>query len=119
MMKPLSRIQFWRQNDNGNDLNQTDILATMNIKIRVPLSLHKLTGNKTELECQGDTVEQLLANLNNQFPGIIEILYDEEGRIRPSFNVFVNGKSVRFLKNEKIFLKDGDEVLLMQLVAGG
>jgi molybdopterin synthase sulfur carrier subunit len=91
----------------------------MNIKVRVPLSLHKFTGNKTDFECQGETVEKLLTNMNCQYPGIKEILYDEEGSLRPPFSVFVNGKSVRFLKNEEILLKDGDEILIMQLVAGG
>lgn len=91
----------------------------MNIKVRVPLSLHKLTGNKTEFECQGDTVEELLTNLNSQYPGIREILYDEEGRIRPSFSLFVNGRIIKLLKKEKIPLKDGDEILIMQLIAGG
>jgi len=91
----------------------------MNTKVRVPLSLHKLTGNKTEFECQGDTVEELLANLNSQYPGIKEILFDEEGRITHSFSLFVNGRLVRFSKNEKILLKDGDEIFIMQLVAGG
>lgn len=91
----------------------------MNIKVRVPLSLHKLTGNKTEFECQGDTIEELLTNLNSQYPGIREILYDEEGRIRPSFSLFVNGRIIKLLKKEKIPLKDGDEILIMQLIAGG
>jgi len=91
----------------------------MNTKVRVPLSLHKLTGNKTEFECQGDTVEELLANLNSQYPGLREIIFDEEGRINNSFSLFVNGRIVRLLKNEKILLKDRDEILIMQLVAGG
>lgn len=91
----------------------------MNIKVRVPLSLHKLTGNKTEFECQGDTVEELFANLNSQYPGIIEILFDKGGRIRPPFSLFVNSTIVKFLKKKKIPLKDGDEILIMQLVAGG
>ena len=91
----------------------------MKIKVRVPLSLHKLTGNKTEFECQGNTVEELFANLNSQYPGIREILFDEEGRINNSFSLFVNGRIVRLLKNEKILLKDRDEILIMQLVAGG
>ena len=91
----------------------------MNIKVRVPLSLHKLTGNKTEFECQGDTVEELLANLNSQYNGISEILYDEEGKLRPAFSLFVNGSIVRFLKGNTITLKDGDEILIMQLIAGG
>ena len=91
----------------------------MNIKVRVPLSLHKFTGNKTDFECQGETVEKILIDLNNQYPGIKEILFDEEGRITHSFSLFVNGRLVRFSKNEKILLKDGDEIFIMQLVAGG
>ena len=91
----------------------------MTIKVKVPLSLHKLTRNKTEFECQGDTVEELLANLNSQYHGIKEMLYDEEGRIKPSFSLFVNGKIVKIIKKEKILLKDGDEILIMQLIAGG
>jgi len=91
----------------------------MKIKVRVPLSIHKLTGNKTEFECQGDTVEELFANLNSQYPAIIEILFDKEGRIRPPFSLFVNSRIVKFLKKKKIPLKDGDEILIMQLVAGG
>jgi sulfur-carrier protein len=91
----------------------------MNIKVRVPLSLHSLTGNKTEFECQGDSLEELFDNLNSEYPGIREILWDEKGRIKNSFSLFVNGRLVRLLKNEKIPLKDGDEISVMQLVAGG
>jgi molybdopterin converting factor small subunit len=91
----------------------------MKIKVRVPLSLHTLTENKSEFECQGDTLEVLFDNLNSQYPGIREILWDEKGRINNSFNLFVNGRIVRLLKNEKIPLKDGDEILIIQLVAGG
>ena len=91
----------------------------MNIKVRVPLSFQRFTGNKAEFECHGDTVEELMANLNNQYHGIKEMLYDEEGRIRPSFSLFVNGKMVRMVKKERISLKDGDEILIMQLIAGG
>ncbi len=91
----------------------------MNIKVRIPLSFHSFTRNKTEFECHGDTVEELLTNLNSQYHGIKEMLYDKEGRMRPSFSLFVNGKIVRIIRNEKILLKDGDEILIMQLIAGG
>ena len=91
----------------------------MSIKVRVPLSLHRLTENKTEFECQGDSVEELFTNLNSQYLGLREILWDEEGRINNSFSLFVNGRNVRLLKKEKILLKDGDKILIMQLIAGG
>ena len=91
----------------------------MNIKVRVPLSFEKFTGNKTEFECHGDTVEELLANLNSHYLGVKEMLFDEEGRIRTSFSLFLNGKIVRIIKEEKILLNEGDEILIMQLIAGG
>jgi len=91
----------------------------MNVKVKVPLSFHRFTRNKTEFECHGDTVEELLANLDSQYHGIKGMLYDKEDRLRPSFSLFVNGKTVRIIKNEKILLKEGDEILIMQLIAGG
>jgi molybdopterin synthase sulfur carrier subunit len=91
----------------------------MKIKVRIPLSFHKLTGNKTEFECQGNTVEELLNNMENQYPGIREILWDKEGQINSSLSLFLNGSIVRFCKSESILLKEGDEILIMQLVAGG
>lgn len=91
----------------------------MEIKIRVPLSLHKLTDNKTELECEGDTVEELLYNMNNHYPGIGVILWNEEGLINHPFSLFLNGRTIKSIKKEKILLKEGDEILILQLVAGG
>lgn len=91
----------------------------MNIKVRVPLSFQRFTRDKAEFECHGDTVEELLSNLVNQYHGIKEMLYDEEGMIRPALCLFVNGKIVRLTKKEKISLKEGDEILIMQLIAGG
>jgi sulfur-carrier protein len=91
----------------------------MNIKVRIPLSFQRFTGNKAELECHGDTVEEIMAYLNSQYNGIKEMLYDEEGMIGPSFSLFVNGKIVRMIEKERISLRDGDEILIMQLIAGG
>jgi len=91
----------------------------MNINVRVPLSLQNITGNKTEFECQGDTLEELLSNLKNLFPEIKEVLFDKEGKIRSSFCLIVNGKNVKLFNKEIIPLNIGDEVLIMQLVAGG
>jgi sulfur carrier protein ThiS len=91
----------------------------MNIKVRVPLSFQRFTGNKAEFECHGNTVEELLANITNQYHGIQEMLYDEESRIRPSLSLFVNGKIIGNTKKEKISLKEGDDILIMQLIAGG
>jgi sulfur-carrier protein len=91
----------------------------MNVKVRVPLSFQRFTRDKAEFECHGVTLEELLANLVNQYHGIKEMLYDDEGSIRPSLRLFVNGKIVRIIKKEELLLKNGDEIVIMQLIAGG
>lgn len=91
----------------------------MKIKVRVPLSFQRFTSNKAELECRGDTFEEILADLISQYNDIKEMIYDEEGRIRSSLSLFLNGKIVRMTKEEKILLNDNDEILIMQLIAGG
>jgi len=96
-----------------------EIFGLMKIKVRVSLSLHRFTGNKTEFECQGSTVEGILEDMRYQFPAIREILYDDEGKIRSSFSLLINGRIVKLLKNKETALKEGDEFLIMQLVAGG
>ena len=88
----------------------------MLIKVRVPLN--KLTGDKTEFECPGNTVEELLANMDIRYPEIKECIWDVEGRIKHPFSLFLNGRNVKFLKKEAISLKYGDEILLMQLIPG-
>jgi sulfur-carrier protein len=91
----------------------------MNIKVRVPLSFQRFTGNNSEFEAHGDSVEELLANITNQYHGIHEMLYDEKGRISSALSLFLNGKIIRLTEKRKKYLKEGDEILIMQLIAGG
>ena len=70
----------------------------MNTKVRVPLSLHKLTGNKTEFECQGDTIKELLYNMDKHYPGIREILWNEEGMINHPFSLFLNDSNMSIIR---------------------
>lgn len=91
----------------------------MKIKVKIPLTLYKLTGGTTEFESHGDTVGELLTNLKNQFPDIKETLYDTDGKIRPYYSFFINGRLIKFYENESLPLNDGDEFFIMQIVAGG
>lgn len=91
----------------------------MPITIRIPTPLQKLTGNKAEVSAAGSTVQDLLASLEQQFPGIKERLCDEQGKLRRFVNVYVNEEDIRFLKQESTPVKDGDEVSIIPAIAGG
>ena len=81
--------------------------------------MRRLTNNQTEVESIGTTVEELFNNLNNQYPGIRQQVYDENGKFRRFINIYVNDEDIRFLDGEKASVKDGDEVSIIPAIAGG
>lgn len=91
----------------------------MSIKVRIPTPLQKFIKNKSEIECSGSTVRELINNLEKDYPGIKERFYDENGKLRRFINVYVNEEDIRFLQRDETALKDGDEVSIIPAIAGG
>ena len=65
------------------------------------------------------TVEQLLNSVGNARPQLIASWCDEQGRLRESLPVFINGEHIRFRQGLQTELKDGDVVYVIPLIAGG
>ena len=91
----------------------------MAIVVRIPTPLQKLTADKGEVTAAGATVQDLLQDLERQYPGLKERLCDPNGRLRRFVNVYVNEEDIRFLKQEATPIKDGDEVSIIPAIAGG
>ena len=91
----------------------------MAITVRIPTPLQRLTQGKAEVQCQGTTVVDLLADLEKNYPGIKERICDAQGKLRRFVNVFVNEEDIRFLQGDATAVKDGDEVSIIPAIAGG
>lgn len=91
----------------------------MAVTVRVPTPLQKLTNNQAEISAAGATVQEALADLEKQFPGIKERLYDEQGKLRRFINFYVNNEDIRFLQGEETAIKEGDEISVVPAIAGG
>ena len=91
----------------------------MPVKVKIPAYLRKATEGLSEVELAAGELSALLRELEERFPSIEERLRDERGKLRRSVNIFVNGENVRFLAGLSTPLKDGDEVSIIPLVAGG
>ena len=89
----------------------------MPIVVRVPTPLRKATNGQETVDVSGATVEEGLANLEAQYPGIR--LLDASGQLHRFVNIYVNGEDVRFLEGLGTAIKDGDEVSIVPAVAGG
>ena len=91
----------------------------MPVTVRIPTPLQRLTNGQGEVPCDGNTVTEVLGDLDRRFPGIKERICDEQGKLRRFVNVFVNEEDIRFLQGDQTLIKDGDEVSIIPAIAGG
>ena len=68
---------------------------------------------------KAEDVGAAVKKLEASFPGIGGRILDDQGKIRPHVNVFVNSDNSRDLKREKTRLRDGDVIYILPAVSGG
>lgn len=90
----------------------------MAIDVRIPTILRTYTEGAKVVEAKGDTLADLIDNLDAAHPGLKGRLV-ENGSLRRFVNIYVNDEDVRFLGGLEAELGDGDEVTVLPAVAGG
>lgn len=91
----------------------------MAIEVRIPTILRSYTGGAKVVEGGGDTLSELLSDLDSRHSGLRGRLVTEEGGLHRFVNVYVNDEDVRFLGALDTKLSDGDTVTILPAVAGG
>jgi molybdopterin synthase sulfur carrier subunit len=87
--------------------------------VRIPTPLRQVAKGNAEVKAAGDTVDDVVADLERQFPGLKERLVDESGELRRFINIYVNEEDIRFLDGRKTGLKETDVVSIVPAIAGG
>ncbi len=91
----------------------------MEVHVRIPTPLKKLTGEQDVIKAKGETVGEVLQWLTETYPGLQERLRDERGEVRRFINIYVNDEDIRFIKNLETPLKEGDRLSIIPAIAGG
>jgi len=91
----------------------------MPVTVRIPTPLRAVAKGNANVQAEGDTIGDVIGDLEHQFPGLRERLVDESGELRRFINIYVNQEDIRFLDNQATALKDGDEVAIVPAIAGG
>ena len=86
--------------------------------VRIPTPLRTLTGGADEVTASGDTVGEVIEDLDRKHPGIRDRLLDSKG-VRRFVNLYVGEEDVRFLDGLKTTLKAGDQISIVPAIAGG
>lgn len=91
----------------------------MAVIVRVPTILRNYTGGEAEVEANGETLNDVIHDLETRHAGILARILDDNGKIRRFVNVYVNDEDVRFEQGLATATPDGTQISILAAVAGG
>ena len=90
----------------------------MSIKVNIHPNFRHFTNDQDVAEVNGSSVGQCLDHLVKQFPGIEKGLFDKQGKLLNYVDIYVNLESA-FPEELAKPVKDGDELHIVLMIAGG
>ncbi len=84
----------------------------------VPTPLRKLTNGQSKVEVAGSNVREVLANLEADYPGFGDRVFDGD-EIKRFINLFVDGQEIRTLGGLDTAVGENAEVSIIPAMAGG
>ena len=90
----------------------------MSIEVKVTSVLQRVIGAKS-VQSEGNTVGELLENMNANYPGFKEQITMEDGSLHRFVNIYINDEDIRFLQQLDTPVKEGDVLSILPALAGG
>ncbi len=93
----------------------------MAVSVSIPTILRTHTGGEKRVSATGDTLQEVISDLEANYSGISERLVDPSspGKLHRFVNIYVNDEDVRFSGGLDTEINDGDTVTILPAVAGG
>jgi len=91
----------------------------MPIEVYIPSPFRRLTANREYVAVEGDSVAQVLAALNERYPGFEHLVFDDQGAIPAHINIYVNNQEIHDLDGVATRVNDGDQIAVIPALAGG
>jgi sulfur-carrier protein len=90
----------------------------MKTTLLIPQVLRQYVDGQEGVELSGDSVEELLQNLQLVQPKLYKCICNETGAVRKHIHIFLNNDLVK-REGPQLRLKPGDVVSVFQAVSGG
>lgn len=84
--------------------------------VKIPSPLRSYTSNQSEVQASGDTVEEVLSNLDKQYSGIRFRMIDERNAIRQHIKIYVDHVQIKTIDAE---VKGHEVVHIICALSGG
>lgn len=90
----------------------------MSKTIRIHQGLRHLTGDQPTVDVNGTTVGECLKEIVSRFPAMESKLFDKKGKLLNYIEIYVNAKT-SYPEELAMPVKDGDELTIILMIAGG
>ena len=91
----------------------------MTVRLQLPPVLRSVAGGERWVGASGATIGEALNDLNARHPSLGLHFFDEQGAIRRNLVFVHDGALVRAREAANYRLRDGDELILTNALAGG
>ena len=91
----------------------------MSIQINIPNVLAALADGQRNMEAQGGTLGEAVADVAARYPKLAPRLRDDHGNPYKFVVFYVNDEDSRFRGGFQAPLQDGDEVTIVPAISGG
>ena len=90
----------------------------MSVRINLHKTHRQYAGGREIVNVNGNTVGECIRDLVRQYPEIEKQIFDNKGNLLSVLEIYLNGASA-FPDELKKTVKDGDEIYLLTMLAGG
>jgi molybdopterin synthase sulfur carrier subunit len=87
--------------------------------VRMPPILRQAVGGAREVDAEGATVREVLADLTSRYPATRGHLLDDSGDLNRFVNVYVNNEDVRLGEGLDTSVDPSSTVIVLPAMAGG
>lgn len=90
-----------------------------NVTVLIPTPLREFTDGESEVEAEGNTIQEILNDLDSQYSGIKERLCTDDGELREFLNIYLNDEDIRFMDELETEVSESDDISIIPAIAGG
>jgi hypothetical protein len=87
--------------------------------VKFTYALNRFFSGLKDTPATGDTLKEVLKEIDGNYPGIRNYILDEQGSLRRHVNIFIDGRLI----NDRVALSDHftekSEIYIIQALSGG
>ncbi|MEJ2263055.1 MAG: MoaD/ThiS family protein [Anaerolineales bacterium] len=87
--------------------------------VKFTKNLQRFFPDLRTINADGETVAEVVAALDQRYPGLAGYLLDDQGTLREHVNIFVNEELIQDRQTLTDALEANDQVYILQALSGG